>query len=122
VETIKILTATDHFKIKYDKSYVLANCLGKYSERYNVTEESIAAFRTLLSVLNKVSDSLADIDSLLESGLLNQQMHDKNGFIDCFDNDSGTDADSDGLWEDAVEKLELSEFSGKSECPLIDVS
>ena len=118
LETIKILTATDHFKIKYDKSYVLADCLEKYSEHYHVTEESIAAFRTLL----KDPDSFADIDSLLESGLLNQQMHDKNEFIDYFDNDSGIDADSDGLWEDAVEKLELSESSEKSQCLLIDVS
>lgn len=135
LETIKILTATDHFKIKYDKTYVLADCLEQYSERYDVTDESIAAFRNLLSVLNEDPNAMRNVDSLLESGLLGQKMHEKADFGDYlghesssekadfgdYHDDASTDSNSDGCWEDAVEKLALSEMSEESHC-LVDLS
>ncbi|KAJ4287018.1 hypothetical protein N0V90_012899 [Kalmusia sp. IMI 367209] len=110
LETIKILTATDHFKLKYDKLYVLADCVEQFTDRFDVTEESISAFRDLLSVLNEDPAAMKGVDKLMESGLLAHKLHDSFHF----DSDADSTHDSDGLFEDASERLELSHCSEKS--------
>lgn len=116
LETIKILTTTVHFKLKYDKLYVLTDCLERFADRFDATEENIAAFTDLLRVLNEDPDAMKDVNSLLESGLLTQRLHHACDMR----NESDSDADSDGCFEDALENLVS---SGSSlEQRLVDIS
>ena len=39
LETLKILVATDHFRLKYDKDDVLTNCANRVQDRYDVGEQ-----------------------------------------------------------------------------------
>lgn len=93
-ETLKILVATDHLKLKYDRSYILADCLEQFMDRYDVTEDYASLFRDLLSILNEDPSAGEVKDKLMEAGLLSHNVH---GEFDSGD-------ESDGVFEDAVEK------------------
>ena len=71
VETVKLLTQTDHFKLKYDENYSLREFAKSLTERVDVTDELIAAFDELLLVLdhNPARPSSPKGDGELEKGL-----------------------------------------------------
>lgn len=60
VETISILTDTDHFHLKYDSSYALGDFLIRLRERPDITEKLILAFDGLLEVIKQGRLRLAD--------------------------------------------------------------
>lgn len=118
LETVRILTATDHFKLKYDKSNILVDCLERFPERYDATEESTTAFKDLLSVLSEDPNARKDLDNLMESGLLEQKLHHQCGLGGLM-GDTGSEYESDEVFEDALEKMALSDASQRD---LIDLS
>ncbi|KAF2810800.1 ankyrin [Mytilinidion resinicola] len=93
LETVKILTATDHFKLKYDKNFLLSDCLDQLKERFDATDELIAAFQDLLSVFNGEPEAMMTKEKILESGLLS--------WGKC--PGDGNETDTDGSFEDALE-------------------
>jgi ankyrin repeat protein len=115
IETIKILTATDHFKLKYDKTYNLVDCVKMYTERFDVTDEGIEAFRDLISVLDENPAALKKADELMEAGLVASHI-----YRDEFDDGAKGDSNSDGQFEDALEKFEALDVAEKG--PLVDLS
>ena len=73
VESIKLLTQTDHLNLNYDEKYTLKGFAKSLTERVDVTDELIAAFDELLLVLNHnpvARPPSRTKDSELEKGLL----------------------------------------------------
>lgn len=118
LETLKILTAADHFRLKYDKSYMPVDLLEQFANRYDSTEKNIAAFRDLLSVLNEDPNAMKAVDNLMESGLLTQRLHHGCDLAVTVDGPD-SEYESDDLFEDALEKINL---SGDTDGPLIDIT
>ena len=110
-KTIAILTATDHFLIKHDKSYTIGDFTSRLSARPDATEKLTQAFEDLLSVISKDPDTLhLNKESLIESGLVSP---DKWGFnrVDTL----GSDQD----FVDALETLQINtKLHGRGSCPV----
>ena len=102
IETISILTDTDHLHLKYDSSYALGDFLSRLSERPDATEKLIFAFNGLMDVI-KQGPALPrhqDTEGLMESGLMHSD---------------ASDSDSE-VFENAMERLYL----GKEPVPKAD--
>ncbi|KAK8059217.1 TPR Domain containing protein [Apiospora saccharicola] len=69
-ETVRILAATDHFRVKADKQYTLGDFRGKLLQRPDNTDELIAAFDEFLSIFNAAVDPRQGEDGLAEAGFL----------------------------------------------------
>lgn len=69
-ETVRILAATDHFRVKADKQYTLGDFGGKLRQRPDTTEELIEAFDEFLSIFNAAADPRQGEDGLAEAGFL----------------------------------------------------
>lgn len=67
--TVKLLTETDHFKLKYDPNYSLKDFAKRLTERVDVTTELIDAFDELLLVLSEEPIIPESGESLMEKGL-----------------------------------------------------
>ncbi|KAH8587891.1 ankyrin repeat-containing domain protein [Bisporella sp. PMI_857] len=70
LETLKILVATDHFGLKYNKDYILADCMNRVRDRCNVDDQILAAFQDLVSVISGIREMAESGLSRLEAGLL----------------------------------------------------
>jgi hypothetical protein len=101
LETIQILTATDHLKLKYDPTYKVENYLNALRARYDCDEKLDLAFRDLLDVLDFQVPEEDTLEGKLESGVLSRI----GSFVfkDALtDNDDEFDVDK---FEDALEHL-----------------
>ncbi|KAH6673063.1 ankyrin repeat-containing protein [Halenospora varia] len=102
LETLKILVATDHFRLKYDKDYVFGVCAARVQDRYDVDEHIIAAFQDLISVISDIPEMAENGLSRLEAGLLLYKDSPliKNGLSERW-----ADNSSEASFEDAMESL-----------------
>ncbi|KAI0100252.1 ankyrin repeat-containing domain protein [Nemania sp. FL0031] len=66
LETILILSTTDHFKLKYDKNYCTGEFAAILNERHDADEKLTRAFAEFLAII----DEQVSQDSLMEGGLL----------------------------------------------------
>lgn len=83
LETIKILTCSDHFNLSYDKGYATGDFASRLHDRSDVSEELIDAFADLLSVVNTCPQPEMQ-ESLAETGLLGHyQDSDEDHFDDA---------------------------------------
>ena len=106
IETVHIVTNTDHLHLKYDSSYALGDFVSRLSERSDATEKLILAFEELLSVikLGPASSGHHGSEDLMESGL---------AYSDASDSDNE-------VFENAMEILHLGkESSPKGQRPSI---
>lgn len=74
LETLKILTATDHFRLQYDKHFSLAKCVELLRERFDHNDKLHESMLNLMSVIQTtdfVGKKKVDMEKerLLESGL-----------------------------------------------------
>ncbi|KAL8921836.1 MAG: hypothetical protein Q9172_003827 [Xanthocarpia lactea] len=69
IETMSILSATDHLLLSYDKDYGISDFMSRLRQRPHATEKLTAAFEVLLDVIKKESDSNHGVEDLMESGL-----------------------------------------------------
>lgn len=100
VETINILTKTNHFMLKYDRNYAAGNFVTLLRERSAVTEKLVTAFESLLDVICEEPDLAVSTPSLMEAGLLSCPVSEKGG------SDAGSDHnDSELSFADAPEQL-----------------
>ncbi len=102
IETLKILTATDHFKLKYDKSYALLSCTDQLLDRFDVTDELIAAFQDLIAVITEGPEMAKTAESLLEAGLLPYRDSPRMS-----PGSSPSESGSDAAFEDALERVDV---------------
>lgn len=86
LETLNTLAATDHFRLKYDKQYFLADFETLLRQRPDLTDDLTSAFENLLSIINHIPDLREDTESLLESG-----------FFSCFSSPVFSNADEESL-------------------------
>jgi len=99
IETISLLTDTDHIHLKYDSSYALGDFISRLSERPDATEKLILAFDGLMDVI-KQGPALHGghgTESLMQSGLVHSD---------------ASDSDSE-VFENAMESLHLGKESVK---------
>ena len=69
IETMKILTDTDHLRLQYDATYSSAEHLTRLQARPDADEKLLNAYRDLLAVVNQKTEQLrATHASALESG------------------------------------------------------
>ena len=102
IQTINILTTTNHLMLKYDRSYVAGDFATRLRQRSDVTEKLVTAFEDLISIINKEPDFRIGTQSLMESGFHSCPNSDfeKAGS----DTTSGHD-ESEQSFDDAVEQL-----------------
>jgi ankyrin repeat protein len=71
IETMTILTGSDHLHLKHDQNYLLGDFSSQLSARPDATEKLILAFKDLLSVIeNRPENTPRSVESLMESGFL----------------------------------------------------
>lgn len=99
LQTMEVIAATDHLKLKYDKDYVLSDFATRLSQRPDVTDKLRLAFEGLLRVINEQPKIGVSAESLMESGLLPCR-------IDVSEERSDHD-ESDQSFEDALEGVSL---------------
>lgn len=102
ITTINILTTTDHFELKYDRSYLAGDFATRLRERSDVTDKLILAFEDLISIIDKETDDRKDLHSLMESGLLSCP---NSGLEEAESDASSVHNDSEQSFDDAVEQL-----------------
>jgi ankyrin repeat protein len=102
LETLKILVATDHFRLKYDKDYILADCAIRVQDRYDVDDQILAAFKDLVSVISDIPEMAESGLSRLEAGLL---MYKDSPLVKNGMSGRWSDSDSEVSFEDAMESL-----------------
>lgn len=105
-ETLAILASADHFRSMHDQQYTIGNFKALLCQRAGVTEELIAAFDRLLTVVNMAPDHRNDKEGLLESGLFScfRSRSFGDGFVR---EDVASDEESNENFQDAMEKLEI---------------
>jgi ankyrin repeat protein len=118
LETMTILTTSEHLKLKYDKDYVLQEATAILKKRQNLTEKLTTAFEELLDVLRHPGGLQKSRDNLLETGTLTLTRSISNSSGDSelsrafsitglnsdpVDDDGGSDQE----FEDAQESLAL---------------
>ena len=71
IESITILTNTNHFHLEYDSSYALSESMNRLNERPDVTDKLVLAFDGFIGTFKHGSPSFGyhDTLSLMESGL-----------------------------------------------------
>ena len=86
IETITILTDTNHFHLKYDSSYALGDFMSRLNERPDATDKLIHAFDGLIDIIKRgpPSPGRGDTLGLMESGLAYSDASDSDG--DVFEN------------------------------------
>jgi hypothetical protein len=102
LETLKILVATDHFRLKYDKDYILADCANQVQGRYDADDQIVAAFQDLVSVISDIPEMAKSGLSRLEAGLL---MYKDSPLVKNGMSEHWTDNSSEASFEDAIESL-----------------
>ncbi|KAI9772906.1 MAG: hypothetical protein M1840_008788 [Geoglossum simile] len=115
VETLKILTATDHFKLNYDKDYILANYGDRLLERFDVTDELIKAFQDLVSIISTGPEMAESAECLLEAGLLRPY---RDSPCERTGSEKSSDHGSDVCFEDALECLQPAPHDDESDTPI----
>ena len=70
VETLAILTATDHLKLKYDRNYLLGDFMSQLNERPDATPKLTQAFTELIAVMEQGCEVHHPQDALHEAGLM----------------------------------------------------
>lgn len=97
LETISILSQSEHLKLRGDRGYVLAaRAAERVRQRPNVSEDLIVAFEELLSLISEEEEftrSEKSEDSLLECGLLRR--------------DISSSSVSDSVFEDALDFVDM---------------
>ncbi|KAL8951443.1 MAG: hypothetical protein Q9222_002583 [Ikaeria aurantiellina] len=102
VETLSILSATDHLLLKYDKNYGISDFMSRLRVRPDATEKLVVAFEELLDVIRKDSNSNRGVEKLMESGLATADSSEISEVMKVLDQTSESD-DSDDEFENALE-------------------
>ncbi|KAL9126173.1 MAG: hypothetical protein Q9217_004735 [Psora testacea] len=69
-ETMAILTATDHLKLKSDQNYLLGDFVSRINERLDTTAKLTQAFTELLSIISQGPEVDHPEDTRIEAGLM----------------------------------------------------
>ncbi|MCJ1274138.1 hypothetical protein MMC21_001933 [Puttea exsequens] len=99
IETMKILTTTDRFELKNDKTNLADDFTTRLHERADANEKLIFAFEDLIRVLDREPEMRKGKQSLMESGLLLCAGFDQGSLTSEASSDH---ADSEQSFDDAL--------------------
>ena len=103
IQTIAILTTTNHFMLKYDRGYLFGDFATRLRQRADVTEKLISAFEDLLGIIDKEPEIRGkSAESRMESGLLSSPY---SGSEKAGSDASSEQNESEQQFDDAVEQL-----------------
>ena len=113
IETMIILAATDHLRLKYDRDYALGDFISRLHARPDVNEKLICAFGDLLKLIRLSPDARRSAESQMENGLISQDELEIEKL-------KRTDTElSNDVFENALETLTLDTATlEKSKCPI----
>ncbi|THC92088.1 hypothetical protein EYZ11_008441 [Aspergillus tanneri] len=104
-ETLRILAATDHFRMKYDKQYTIGDFGNRLRQRPDLTDDLAKAFDDLLGIINHVPSQEESSESLLESGILAWFSSRVNSDLEGLGREPNSGCSSDSSFLDALENL-----------------
>jgi ankyrin repeat protein len=107
LETLRILAATDHFRMKYDRQYTLGDFGSRFRQRPDLTDKLAEAFDDLLSIINQMPDQRVGTEGLLESGCFPCLPSRVNTNLEGLAHDPKSSSSSEGSFRDAFEYLQL---------------
>ncbi|PLB48481.1 ankyrin [Aspergillus steynii IBT 23096] len=105
LETIRILAATDHFRMKYDKQYTLGYLGNRLRQRPDLTEDLAVAFDDLLSIINQMPSLGESSERIMESVCVPCLPLRVNSDMDELYKEPNSGCSSDGSFWDALENL-----------------
>ncbi|MCJ1390081.1 hypothetical protein MMC18_002939 [Xylographa bjoerkii] len=76
VQTMSMLSATDHLRLKYDQDCGLSNFASRLTERSDTTEKLTLAFKELLDIIHQRSTNSHSADDVMETGLVSYDLLD----------------------------------------------
>ena len=109
LETMSILTATDHLLLKYDKTYGVSDFVSRLRQRPDASDKLILVFEELLGVIKQESATKHGEENLMESGLVNSDPLDSTELLSILEQ-----ASSDGSDEEFENALEHPNFTQHS--------
>ncbi len=110
IETIGILSTTDHFRLKYDQKYALGDFTQVLRTREDATEKLVFVFDELLQVFQGSPPSYRSVEDALEAGSMGYPFSRAATWETILSCDEGSDehksdADSEDCFHDAVADL-----------------
>lgn len=103
-ETLRILAATDHFRMKYDKQYTLGDFRNRLRQRPDLNDDLALAFDDLLSIINQLPSERETSQDHLESGFYSCFPLRVNSDLGGLSKEPNSDYSSDGSFQDALER------------------
>lgn len=105
-ETLHILAATDHLRVKYDKKYTIGGLGNRLRQRGDLTDDLAFAFDELLSVINQFPDSTRESsESLLEAGVPSCCLTRVDSGVDDGSKEAASSPSSEASFRDALESV-----------------
>ena len=109
LETMSILTATDHLLLKYDKAYGDSDFVSRLRQRPDASDKLILAFEELLGVIKQESATKHGKENLMESGLVNSDPLDSTELLSILEQASSDGSDEE--FENALEHPNITQHS-----------
>lgn len=113
-ETISLMTATDHLRLKYDNGFGRGDYIVQLRDRFDADEKLVAAFEHLLDVVNTDPDTFSSAESLAEAGMLDHRARALRDLGEVGTVHSVSDTESDEAFEIALEHLDFGPDSDKT--------
>lgn len=111
LETMDILAATDHLRLKFDKTYCTAGFASLLEKRFDYNEKLVVAFDGLLHVINHEPDWKISAENLMESGMFSRRSTGMNSSCSSHASPAQYASGSDEEFETALEFLSVDETS-----------
>lgn len=105
METLRILAATDHFRIKYDKQYILGDFGDRLPQRPDLTDDLARASDVLLSMISQPPSQRRRAGSFLKPVVYSCFPTRANIDLEALGEEPHSGCSSDGSFKDAFESL-----------------
>ncbi|CAG8018580.1 unnamed protein product [Penicillium salamii] len=107
-QTLQILAATDHFRMKYDNQYTLGDFGNRLRQRPDLTDDLALSFDDLLRVINQIPEPRRDrFKGFLDCGSFSCSISRVNSELTDSQKDPESACSADGSFRDALETIPL---------------
>lgn len=105
IETMSILSATDHLLLKYDKNYGVSDFVSRLRQRPDASDKLILALEELLNIIKQESLANHGTENLMESGLVPSEPLDNAELANILEQANSEESDEE--FENALEHLNI---------------
>ncbi|KGO77701.1 hypothetical protein PITC_010650 [Penicillium italicum] len=107
-QTLRILAATDHFRMKYDNQYTLGDFGNRLRQRPDLTDDLALSFDDLLRVINQVPEPRREkFQGFVDHSSFSCSVSRVNSELTDSQKDPDSAYSADGSFSDALESLPL---------------